>query len=71
LDNLENRRGSRYEKENEQEEATGDKLIAIEWDVLNDLKKMLSNQTTQNEKIRLSNAVAYHAIVIIFYVGKL
>jgi hypothetical protein len=51
-------------KENEENEPTVDKLIAIEWDLLNDLKKMLSNATAQGEKIRLSNAVAYHAIVL-------
>ncbi len=52
------------EKNGEEEEATVDKLIAIEWDLLNDLRKMLANEKTQGEKIRLSNAVAYHAIVL-------
>ena len=54
----------RETEEGGKEEATIDKLIAIEWDLLNDLKKMLNNQVAPNEKIRLANAVAYHAIVL-------
>ena len=55
----------RETEDGDEEEATIDKLIAIEWDLLNDLKKMLNNQTlTPSEKIRLANAVAYHAIVL-------
>ena len=54
----------REKEENDKEEATIDKLIAIEWDLINDLKKMLNNQATPNEKIRLANAIAYHAIAL-------
>ncbi len=39
-------------------------MIAIEWDILNDLKNMLSTTTVRTEKLRLSNAVAYHAIIL-------
>lgn len=47
------------------EEVNVDKLIAIEWDMLNDLRKMLSDsELSKGEKIRLANAVAYHASVL-------
>jgi hypothetical protein len=49
----------------EKEEASIDKLIATEWDLFTDLKDMLKNEElTPTEKIRLSNAIAYHATVL-------
>lgn len=49
----------------ELEKANLDKLIAIEWDILNDLKKMLTNKKISTaEKIRAANALAYHATVL-------
>lgn len=42
-----------------------DRLIAIEWDILNDLKKMLINpELSVAERIRAANALAYHASVL-------
>lgn len=42
-----------------------DKLIEIEWEILNDLKKMLVDpQLSVAEKIRAANALAYHASVL-------
>jgi hypothetical protein len=42
-----------------------DKLIAIEWDILRDLKKMLRNpELSTGEKTRVANALAYHASVL-------
>jgi hypothetical protein len=42
-----------------------DKLIAIEWDILRDLKKMLHNpELSTGEKTRVANALAYHASVL-------
>ena len=55
----------RETEEGDEDEATIDKLIAIEWDLLNDLKKTLNTQALKPlEKVRLANAVAYHAIVL-------
>jgi len=45
--------------------ASLDKLIAIEWDILNDLKKMLLDpELSTVERIRAANALAYHASVL-------
>lgn len=42
-----------------------DKLIAVEWDIINDLKKMLQNpELSPAEKIRAANALGYHASVL-------
>jgi hypothetical protein len=42
-----------------------DKLIAMEWDIIKDLKKMLSDsELSMAEKIRAANALAYHASVL-------
>jgi len=42
-----------------------DKLIAIEWDILKDLRKMLRNrELSTGEKTRVANALAYHASVL-------
>lgn len=42
-----------------------DKLIAMEWDILRDLKKILQNpELSIAEKTRLANALAYHASVL-------
>lgn len=39
-----------------------DKLIAIEWDIIKDLKKMLKNpELSVAEKVHISNSIAYHA----------
>ena len=39
-----------------------DRLIAIEWNILRDLRKMLSNpELSIGEKTRVANALAYHA----------
>jgi hypothetical protein len=45
--------------------ASLDKLIAIEWGILRDLKRMLSNpELSTGEKTRVANALAYHASVL-------
>jgi hypothetical protein len=42
-----------------------DKLVEVEWDILNDLKKMLQDPALSiAEKIRAANALAYHASVL-------
>jgi len=42
-----------------------DSLIETEWDILNDLKKILrDSETSRPEKIRAANALAYHASVL-------
>jgi hypothetical protein len=42
-----------------------DRLIAIEWNILDDLRKMLGNpELSTGEKTRLANALAYHASVL-------
>jgi hypothetical protein len=42
-----------------------DKLIAIEWDILRDLRKTLRNpELSVSEKTRVANALAYHASVL-------
>jgi len=42
-----------------------DTLIEVEWDVIRDLRKMLKDpHLSRAEKIRASNAVAYHASVL-------
>jgi hypothetical protein len=45
--------------------ASLDKLTAIEWNILRDLRKMLSNpELSTGEKTRVANAIAYHASVL-------
>jgi hypothetical protein len=45
--------------------ASHDKLIAIEWETLRDLRKLLSNpDLSTGEKTRVANALAYHASVL-------
>jgi hypothetical protein len=45
--------------------ASPDKLIAIEWETLRDLKRMLSSpELSTGEKTRVANALAYHASVL-------
>lgn len=52
------------EKETE-DESNLDKLLRIEWETLDDLKAMVKDGSLAPiEKIRLSNAIAYHATVI-------
>lgn len=47
------------------EQATVEKLIAMEWDILQDLRRMLVNpKLSAAEKIRAANAIAYHASVL-------
>jgi hypothetical protein len=42
-----------------------DKLIQMEWDTIEDLKKMLKDPSlTAAERIRAANALAYHASVL-------
>jgi hypothetical protein len=42
-----------------------DRLIAIEWEILRDMKKMISNpELSAGEKTRMANALAYHASVL-------
>jgi hypothetical protein len=42
-----------------------DKLIAIEWDIIRDLRKTLrSSGLSVGEKTRVANALAYHASVL-------
>ena len=42
-----------------------DKLIEIEWEIVQDLRKMLTDpQLSAAEKTRVANAVAYHASVL-------
>ena len=49
----------------EMKEASLDKLIRIEWDILRDLRKMLRNpDLSTGEKTRIANALAYHASVL-------
>jgi hypothetical protein len=44
---------------------TQDKLIAIEWKMLRNLRKMLKDSALSvEEKTRVANAVAYHASVL-------
>jgi hypothetical protein len=45
--------------------ASLDKLIAIEWETLRDLRKTLRNpELSTGEKTRVANAIAYHASVL-------
>jgi hypothetical protein len=45
--------------------ASHDKLIAIEWETLRDLRKTLRNpELSTGEKTRVANAIAYHASVL-------
>ena len=38
-----------------------EKLIQIEWDIINDLKRMLVDPSlSTHDKVRVSNSVAYH-----------
>jgi hypothetical protein len=49
----------------EREEVNVDKLIAIEWDMMTDLRLMLNDPKLEaREKIRVANALAYHATVL-------
>ena len=42
-----------------------DRLIAIEWDILRDLRKMLQDKgLSPGEKTRVANSLAYHASVL-------
>ena len=42
-----------------------DKLIAMEWELLADLKKMFNDPALSTlERIRAANALAYHAVVL-------
>jgi hypothetical protein len=42
-----------------------DKLIAMEWELLANLKKMFNDPALSTlEKIRAANALAYHAVVL-------
>jgi hypothetical protein len=42
-----------------------DKLIEIEWEIIEDLRKMLTDpKLSVAEKIRAGNALAYHASVL-------
>jgi hypothetical protein len=42
-----------------------DKLIAMEWELLADLKKMFNDPAlSMLERIRAANALAYHAVVL-------
>ena len=42
-----------------------DKLIAVEWELLADLKKMFNDPALSTlERIRAANALAYHAVVL-------
>jgi hypothetical protein len=42
-----------------------DNLIATEWDILRELREMLSNpELSTGEKTRVANALAYHASVL-------
>jgi hypothetical protein len=42
-----------------------DKLIGLEWEIIEDLKKMLKDPNlTAAERIRAGNALAYHASVL-------
>ena len=42
-----------------------DKLIEIEWEIIQDLRKMLTDpKLSVAEKIRAANALAYHASVL-------
>ena len=48
-----------------------DRLIAIEWNILRDLRKMLSNpELSIGEKTRVANALAYHASVLNKLLGQ-
>jgi hypothetical protein len=45
--------------------ASLDKLIAMEWDTLRDLRKTLRNpELSTGEKTRVANSLAYHASVL-------
>jgi len=37
-----------------------DKLIAVEWDMINELKELLREARYTRDKIRISNSLAYH-----------
>jgi hypothetical protein len=48
-----------------QESGNLDNLIAIEWDILRDLRKMLNDpELSIGERTRVANALAYHASVL-------
>jgi hypothetical protein len=52
-------------KEKRKKPTALDKLIAMEWDIMRDLKKKLRNPNlSTNEQIRAANALAYHASVL-------
>jgi len=46
-------------------QANIDKLIQIEWDIINDLKRMLTLPYLEAaEKVRVGNSLAYHVTVL-------
>jgi hypothetical protein len=48
-----------------------DRLIAMEWDILRDLRKMLHDpEISTGEKTRVANALAYHASVLNKLLGQ-
>ena len=47
------------------EEVSVDKLITMEWELMTDLRKMLTDPSlSRSEKIRVANAIAYHSIAL-------
>ena len=49
----------------EKDEVSIDKLIAMEWEEINTLKKMANDPSLSKlEKLRVSNAIGYHASVL-------
>ncbi len=51
--------------EEEHEESPLDKLISTEWDIINDLKKILKKpDLSVTDRVKASNSVAYHASVL-------
>jgi hypothetical protein len=52
-------------KQKEKKPVNVDKLIELEWEIIEDLKKMLKDPNlTAAERIRAGNALAYHASVL-------
>jgi hypothetical protein len=52
-------------KQKEKKAENVDKLIELEWEIIEDLKKMLKDPNlTAAERIRAGNALAYHASVL-------
>ena len=47
------------------EEVNLDDLIHMKWELMGDLRKMLADQSlSKSEKIRIANALAYHALAL-------